>query len=119
MLKDMKKTIYISLALILLVVIAAVVILNYQSKTPSGIIDKSCSSNDDCVIVAPLDPSNPCCETCSAEAISKQAEIKRSEWHAKNCEGIECPYYDCYSEKLPKPRCINNQCEIQWVERPK
>lgn len=113
----MKKIIYISLALIFLAIIAVVIILNLQNKIPSEINDKSCSSDSDCVIVATLDPSNHCCATCGEEAISKQAEMKRNEWYAENCKSAECPVYDCYSEKLAKPRCVNNQCEIEWVER--
>lgn len=113
------KKIYIFITLILLAIIAITVILNYQDKTPVVISDKSCSFDDDCIIVAPFDSSsNNCCETCGAEVISKQAEIKRSEWYAENCSGVACTMYDCYSIKLPKPKCIDNQCEIEWVERP-
>lgn len=116
--ENMKKTIFSLIALILFVAIAVVVVLNYQSQTtPAGINDKNCGSDTDCAIVAPLDPSNTCCETCGAEAINKQAEIKRNERYAENCGGVECPAYDCYSEKLPKPKCVNNQCEIEWIER--
>ena len=79
--------------------------------------DKSCNSDSDCVIVATGVSSNSCCTTCNEEAINKQAEIRRNKWYAENCEKAVCAMYDCYKDKLPKPRCVNNLCEIEWVVR--
>ena len=90
-----------------------------DSTTPSEIEinDKSCNSDSDCVIVATGVSLNSCCTTSNEEAINKQAEIRRNEWYAENCEKAVCAMYDCYKDKLPKPRCVNNLCEIEWVVR--
>ena len=112
----MRKTIIISL-IILFAVITAIIILNPKNQIPSETNIMACNSDDDCLIVEELDPKNPCCGTCGSIAISKEAKANRDKWHAENCKGVECPYYDCYDEKLPIPKCINNVCKIKWVER--
>lgn len=119
----MKKTIYILLAIVVLIIIAVVIISNYTKQLPNEIKDTGCISDDDCVIVGKLDPQNPCCNLlCEVEIISKQAEVKRENWRLENCEGsyiFGCPIDKCaVTEKLPKSRCLNNQCKIEWVERP-
>lgn len=119
----MKKIIYILLASVVLTIIAVVIILNYTKHLPIEIKDTSCISDDDCIIVGKLDPQNPCCDLlCEIETISKQGEVKRENWRLENCGGSyfsRCPIDDCaITEKLPKPRCLNNQCKIEWVERP-
>ena len=116
----MKKITFISLFLILV----AIFISGCLKQISAEINDRTCSSNNDCVIVPKLDFQDPCCGTwiCGDEdvtIINKQAEIKRSKWLLKVCKGIKCPrvIQDCYMEKTPTPKCINNLCEIEWVER--
>lgn len=109
----MKKVISISLTLILIVIFISGCI----KQIPNEIDDRTCSSDDDCVIVAKLDPKNRCCNLCEVEIINKQAKINRDKLWLKNCKDVECPIYDCYMEKLPKAKCISNLCEIEWVER--
>lgn len=89
-----------------------------NNSVPAEVNSKTCSSDNDCVVAAPLDSKRPCCTTCGSEAISRQAEKERSAWRGgKNCTDAACPLYDCYESRRPLPRCIESQCRIEWVER--
>ncbi|MFH0829300.1 MAG: hypothetical protein V1907_03935 [Candidatus Kerfeldbacteria bacterium] len=91
---------------------------NDHDAAPSGIYDTACSSDSDCVTTASLDTNKPCCTTCGSEAISKKAEeARRARRGGEECANVECPIFDCYNEKQAVPRCIQGQCEIEWVER--
>ena len=114
----MRKITYIFMAIILLLAMV-ITFLIFRIGTPAENNDENCSSDFDCVIAAVLDSVNSCCETCKVKAINKQAKLERAEWYSENCgREVGCPMFDCYTEKLPKPRCANSQCVIEWINRP-
>lgn len=112
----MKKIIPILIITIIISVVVAIFI-NNQNRTLPVVSEIECNSDSDCVVASKQDSKNLCCGTCDSEAISKDAQAKRSKWLVKNCQKAPCPIFDCYNEKIAFPRCINNTCEIKWVER--
>ena len=91
---------------------------NERNAGPNDIYDTACSSDSDCVIAATLDAKRLCCTMCGSEAISKQAqELRSARRGGEECVNANCPIFDCYEPKQPLPRCVNGQCQIEWVDR--
>lgn len=130
---EKKKKLYIFSIVMILAIIAIIGVWSFQNKKteikiPTGmspeLYDKSCSTDSDCVVVNVIHPPEPCCGSCSQEAINKQANAKRGGWrNGKNCsvdEIAKCPFYDCViPKKESEPICVKNQCEIKWVDKQK
>lgn len=112
----MKKVALIIL-IALVVIISAIFLFNRQNKASLVGNETTCVVDNDCVIVPQRESKELCCNNCNSEVINKKAQEERGSWWAKNCTEIQCPVYDCYDGKLPTPRCIGNQCVIEWKER--
>ena len=79
----------------------------------------SCSSDSDCIVISKSDPLNPCCSSdeCEAEVVNKEEDDRKNAWRLENCSRAKCLLYDCFTPKIPKARCKENSCMIEWKER--
>ena len=113
----MKTRYWILIALITIVIVSAIFLLNRTSQQLRVHNETACTTDSDCVIAPKRNTNNLCCATCGGEAINNDAQKARNVWWTENCTTEECPVFDCYEEKLPIPRCIDNQCVIEWTAR--
>ena len=77
----------------------------------------SCSSNSDCFLIAKPESDNHCCTTCQETTVNKATKEEFETWWLNNCNGVECPCLDCYTEEVSMPKCINGICRIEKVTR--
>lgn len=111
--QTMKRKFIIMFSTILTILFIGIVAIKYWDGKMIGV---SCKKDDECIIVSKYE-RNSCCNTCGVDVLNRITVETREKWRVQNCQSIQCPIYDCYTEKIPQAVCVRGVCKIDWLSR--